>query len=105
MFMLTGSMGADVRSFLPMFLINHTYDTLAEATQAAVDLINRDLTEFGDGDHLKTGHLSWEILDHHGNSWERVNIKEIQRDLNGDGEKRLINKIVGGLFYFSYSQI
>lgn len=78
MFMLTGSTGADFRSFLPMFLINPTYNTLAEATQAAVDLINHDLTtKFGDGYHLKTGHLSWEILDHHGNSWERVQIREI----------------------------
>ena len=63
--------------FSQCFLKTHTYNTLAEATQAAVDLINHDLAEFGDGYHLKICHLSWEILDAHGNSWERVGIKEI----------------------------
>lgn len=77
MFILTGSTGADVRSFFPMFLKTRTYTTLAEATCAAVDLINHDLAKFGDGYHLKTNDLSWEILDAHGNSWERVGIKEI----------------------------
>lgn len=73
-----GATGADPRSFFPMFLKTYTFATLVEATQAAVDLINHDITaKFGDGYHLKTGHLSWEILDHHGNSWERVRIREI----------------------------
>lgn len=58
MFMLTGSTGADVRSFFPMFLKTHTYTTLAEAIQAAVNLINHDLAEFGDGFHLKANDLS-----------------------------------------------
>lgn len=58
MFMLTGSTGADVRSFFPMFLKTHTYNTLAEAIQAAVNLINHDLAEFGDGFHLKANDLS-----------------------------------------------
>lgn len=53
------------------------YNTPSQATQAAVSLINHDLTEFGDDFHLKTGNLSWEILDSNNNSWERIQIKEI----------------------------
>lgn len=75
-YMITGSTGADVRSFFPRLKFD-TYDTLTQATQSAVDLVNRDLKKFGDGFHLKTGDQSWEILDSDNNSWERIQIKGI----------------------------
>lgn len=76
-YIIIGSTGADFRSFYPKFIKHNGYDTLAQATQAAVDLINRDLTKFGDDFHLKAGGLSWKILDSDNNSWERIQIKEI----------------------------
>lgn len=75
-YILTGSTGADIRTFWPMLKLD-VYDTLSQATQAAIILINRDLKEFGDGFRLKTGDFSWEILDSNNNSWERIQIKEI----------------------------
>lgn len=75
-YIITGSTGADVRSFMPMLKLD-VYNTLPQATQAAVNLVNRDLKKFGDGFHLKTDNFSWEILDSNNNSWERIQIKEI----------------------------
>ena len=76
-YIITGSTGADFRSFYPKFIRHNGYDTLTQATQAAVDLINHDLSKFGDDFHLKTNSLFWEILDSDNNSWERIEIKEI----------------------------
>lgn len=87
-YIITGSIGADFRSFYPKFIKHNGYDTLAQATQAAIDLINHDLTEFGDDFHLKTGNLSWEILDYNSNSWERIEIKEAN-----DYEKKEYKKV------------
>ena len=75
-YIITGSTGADVRSFFPRLKFDN-YNTLTQATQDAVNLVNCDLKEFGDGFHLKTGDQSWEILDSNNNSWERIQIKEI----------------------------
>lgn len=75
-YIITGSTGADVRSFMPILKLD-IYNTPSQATQATVSLINHDLTEFGDDFHLKTGNLSWKILDSNNNSWERIQIKEI----------------------------
>ena len=75
-YIITGSTGADIRSFFPILKLD-IYDTLLQATQAAVSLINHNLTKFGDDFHLKTGNLSWEILDSNNNSWERSQIKKI----------------------------
>lgn len=87
-YIITGSTGADFRSFYPKFIKHNGYDTLAQTTQAAIDLINHDLTEFGDDFHLKTGNLSWEILDSNSNSWERIQIKEAN-----DYEKKNTKKV------------
>lgn len=73
---ITGSAGADIRLFFPMLKLD-VYDTLTQATQAAVSLINHDLAKFGDDFHLKTSNLSWEILDSNNNSWKRIQIKGI----------------------------
>ena len=67
---------ANVRSFMPMLKLD-VYNTLLQATQSIVDLINHDLTKFGDDSHLKTDNFSWEILDFNNNSWERSQIKKI----------------------------
>lgn len=75
-YMITGSTGADIRSFFPILKLD-VYNNLTQATQAAVSLINHDLTKFGDDFHLKTGNLSWEILDSNNNSWKRIQIKEV----------------------------
>lgn len=75
-YIITGSTGADVRSFMPMLKLD-IYNTLPQAKQAAVNLVNRDLKKFGNDFHLKTGDQSWEILDSDNNSWERIQIKEI----------------------------
>lgn len=70
------------------FLKLDVYDTLSQATQAAVSLINHNLTKFGDDFHLKTGNLSWEILDSNNNSWKRIQIKEAN-----DYEKKNTKKV------------
>ena len=75
-YMITGSTGADIRSFFPILKLD-VYNNLTQATQAAISLINHDLTKFGDDFHLKTGNLSWEILDSNNNSWECIQIKEV----------------------------
>lgn len=86
-YIITGSTGADIRSFFPILKLD-VYDTLTQATQAAVSLINHDLTKFGDDFHLKTGNLSWEILDSNNNSWKRIQIKEVN-----DYEKKNTKKV------------
>lgn len=87
-YIITGSTGADIRSFYPKFIKHNGYDAVTQATQAAVDLIDRDLTKFGDGFHIKTSGLSWEILDSNNNSWERIQIKEAN-----DYEKKNTKKV------------
>lgn len=86
-YIITGSTGADIQSFFPMLKLN-AYDTLTQATQTAVSLINHDLTKFGDDFNLKTNNLSWEILDSNNNSWERIQIKEAN-----DYEKKNTKKV------------
>lgn len=78
-YIITGSTGADIRSFFTILKLD-VYDTLTQATQTAVKLINYNLTKFGDDFHLKTGNLSWEILNSNNNSWERIQIKEETND-------------------------
>lgn len=75
-YIITGSTGADVRSFMLILKLD-VYDTFSQAKQAVVNVINHDLTEFGDSFHLKTDNLSWEILNSNNNSWKRIQIKEI----------------------------
>lgn len=91
-YMITGSTGADVRSFTPLLKFD-TYDTLTQATQAATNSINQDLKRFGDGFHLKTGNLSWEILDSNNNSWKSIQIKKI----NERDKKNMESVDIGGL--------
>lgn len=86
-YIITGSTGADIRSFFPILKLD-VYDTLSQAAQAAVSLINHNLTKFGDDFHLKTGNLSWEILDSNNNSWKRIQIKEAN-----DYEKKNTKKV------------
>lgn len=91
-YIITGSTGADVRSFMPMLKLD-IYDTLSQAKQAAVNIINFDLSELGNNFHLKTGDQSWEILDSDNNSWERISIKEI----NEHDKKNIESVDIGGL--------
>ena len=86
-YIITGSTGADIRSFFPILKLD-VYDTLLQATQTAVKLINHNSTKVGDDFHLKTGNLSWEILDSNNNSWKRIQIKEAN-----DYEKKNTKKV------------
>lgn len=79
-YMITGSTGADVRSFLPRFIIPPVYDNLNDAKPHAMDLVAEDLrklekieTDF----EIKTNDLSWEIIDKNGIIWEHIYIQKI----------------------------
>lgn len=86
-YMITGSTGADVRSFFPRFIVSPVHDNLNDAKQHALDLIDRDLQKFEkteSGFKIKTGDfidektiLSLEIVDRNGNSWDRIQVKVI----------------------------
>lgn len=79
-YMINGSTGADVRSFLPRFIIPPVYDNLNDAKQHAINLVTKDLHKFEKietGFEIKTNDLSWEIIDKDGVIWEHVYIQKI----------------------------
>lgn len=96
-YMINGSTGADVRSFLPRFIIPPVYDNLNDAKQHAINLVTKDLHKFEKietGFEIKTNDLSWEIIDKDGVIWEHVYIQK-NRLVDGYNKDETLDKTAG----------